>query len=146
MLSQKVKLGNIDDAEAFVHHCIDKGKILLTVDEREELVAIGLVILIELERKYDPARDRGNGGRTHGFFGYALYLLPRKLGDAWHKHNPHHVLRTLPDGTRRYDYLKTPRSWDEINDAPPTASAHRSFETTMRTAGNFVAVPSQVAA
>lgn len=151
LLSSKVQIGNIKDAEAFVRHCMHKaGRIRITGDEREELVAEGLVLLVELHRRYDPARDKGAGGNTGGFFGYALYLLPRKMADAWHRGQPHHLLRTQEDGSRRYEYLKEPRSlvevieWDNTN-----IDAFGNFytdDTTWRHPGEFVDVPHQEAA
>lgn len=111
-MNGKVTLGNIEDAEAFVRHCMGKVRIQLTDDEREELAAEGMAILVALHDKYDPTKDKMAGGKTGGFFGYALYLLPRKLGDAWHQMNPHHVLRTQPDGSRRYEYMDREISLD----------------------------------
>lgn len=152
MLTNAVPLGNIDDAEAFVRHCINKSRIVLTPDERDELVAEGLVLLCELHQRYNPARDKAPAGKTQGFFGYALYLLPRKLNDAWHRSQPHHLLRTQSDGTRRYEYVKTARSLEELH-TPDGFRAHDTQGRTdalhagnCRTTGDYVAVPLQKAA
>jgi hypothetical protein len=135
MLNSKVTIGNITDAEAFVRHCINKSRLPLTVDERDELVAEGLVLVCELHLRYDPKR------------------LPRKLNDAWHRSQPHHLLRTQPDGTRRYEYVKTAKSLDDVHlngmagerneDGTRLDQLHAG---NCRTTGDYVAVPLQKAA
>ncbi len=113
ILATKLSMGNIDDVEAFVQHCINKGRVILTPDEREELLATGLAITAELYNSYDASRDPGAHEKGKGFFGYALYLLPRKLSDAWHRSQPHHVLRTQEDGSRAYEYLTPAKTIDD---------------------------------
>lgn len=144
-LTTVVSIGNVNDAEAFVRHCMKKAKIVLTEHEREDLIAEGLAILVELHQRYEPARDPGGQtGQTKGFYGYALYLLPKKLGDAWHRSNPHHVLRTQPDGTRKYEYLEQPKSMTELFSSELMGSDGHSIgppagaEKHWRTPGDFV--------
>lgn len=150
MLSEKVSLGNVENAEAFVRHCLNKGSsIRMTDDQRDELIAEGLLLLCELWNRYDPHRDKSPGGTTTGFYGYALYLLPRKLADVWHRSQPHHVVRTMPDGSRIYEYLKEPKSISEITDTGAANLEIAHFapdDSSWRWPGNFVAVPMQEAA
>jgi len=125
MLNGVVSLHNVQDAEAFVKHCIKKaGRLILTREEEEDLVATGLMILCELAQRYDPAKDKSAGlpGRTKGFYGYALFQLPKKLGDAYHSARPHHVLRTQSDGSRKYEYLDPPTSFDDLQQEPAAAT------------------------
>lgn len=144
-LNGKVSLHNILDAEKFVQHCMNKARgIVLSEGEREELLAEGLCILVELSLRYDPDKDRSADEPTKGFFGYALYLLPRKLGDAWHRSNPTHLLRTHADGIRRYEYVKGPRSLDqviELGGSDGTADGRVELHTgNTRSLGDFISV------
>ena len=152
MLSDKVSLGNIENAEAFVRHCLRKGSaIRMTEDQREELIAEGLLLLCELWQRYEPERDKSPSGTTHGFYGYALYLLPRKLADVWHRSQPHHVVRTQADGSRIYEYLKEPKSLSEHLDQQRTTEAYdisyfNVDDSAWRWPGDFVPIPCQEAA
>lgn len=115
-LTQVVSLHNVENCEAFVQHCMNKAKgIVLTKDQREDLLAEGLCLLVELAAKYDPAKDKSarTASKTEGFYGYALFLLPKKLSDAWHRGQEHHLLKTQPDGKRKYEYASTAKSLDE---------------------------------
>lgn len=148
LLTQKVTVGNVQDAEAFVRHCIAKARgLVLTADQRDELIAEGLVILLELHRRYDPRKDKGApaGGCT-GFAGYALYLLPRKLADAWHRSQEHHLLRTQPDGSRRHVYLRTAKSLEEWRAGADDGDDRELHDRNCRTVGALVPVPLQDAA
>ena len=149
MLSERVSLGNVVDAEAFVRHCMHKaGRLRITGDEREELVAEGLALLCELHLRYEPERDKAPGGHTTGFYGYALYLLPRKMADAWHRSQPHHVSRVQADGSRRYEYHREPKSLSELYDQGATNHdmTHLALDdTTWRHPGEFIPIPLQPA-
>jgi hypothetical protein len=127
ILGQTIALGDIDDVENFIQNSITKSRVKLTNDERKELVSEGLAIMLELWHKYDPNKDTGTAPRADGttqgvasFAGYANFLLGRKLGDAWHRMNAHHILRTDPDGKKRWHYLDTalPYSPDIDDDQP----------------------------
>lgn len=121
-----VPIHDIADAEGFVIATINTKLKAITMDDREELVSEGLVILFDLARRYDPAKDRPSTKPGHvcktarcckpSFAGYASYLLPRKLLDAWHRMHPEHVLRTQPDGSRKYEYLPKPASLEGSSD------------------------------
>lgn len=118
-------LGDVDDAEAFVKSCIRKaGLVWLERDEYEELAAEGLVILCDLYNRYDPSKETNPDKAS--FHGYAWFLLPRKLLDAWHKMHPEHVLKTFKENavdeetgedvvvtTRKYVYYESACSLDE---------------------------------
>lgn len=132
MLSGKVTLHDIDDAEAFVISTIRRSKIRIDQDEFAELICEGLVILCEMAQRFEPHRS----GHDHPgrFSGYAARFLPNKLGDAWHRLHPEHVLKTQDDGTRKYEYL------------PPAGSLDQSMERDasiantdrLRIVGDFV--------
>jgi hypothetical protein len=114
-----VSLYDIDDVEAFVKAMIARSRVRLTPDEREELVAEGIVILFEMGRKFIPKME---GYEQEGrFSGYAARFLPRKLQDAYHAMHPEYVLRTQPDGSRKWQYNDAPWSFDEEwnDDAEP---------------------------
>jgi hypothetical protein len=149
-LSAKVALYNIEDCEAFVRHCMKKGRVILDGDAYDELLAEGLVLLYEMAGKYQPHRDPSWHGasteRTKGFYGYALFLLPRKLGDAWHRMNPHHVQRTVEGGRRVYEYHRPAKSLDELagqhfeGSSGATGNGRRGIDDAgTRWPGNFVA-------
>lgn len=102
MLAEVVGLDDIADVEGFVHARINAARLVLSPEEREELVAEGLAILFRLHRDYRPhIEGHGDNGR---FSGYAAQFLSRRLGDAWHRMHPEHHLRCQPDGRRRWEY------------------------------------------
>lgn len=102
MLAETVAILDIRDAEGFVQATINRARLVLQPDEREELVATGLEILVDLAGKYRPHIDgHAQEGR---FSGYAAMYLPRKLGDAWHRMHPEHLLVTQADGSRKWTY------------------------------------------
>lgn len=79
-----------------------RGPIVLGDDELEELHCEGLAILHKLAGDYIPRKEGyAQDGR---FSGYAAQLLPRKLGDAWHRLHAEHMLITEPSGARRWRY------------------------------------------
>lgn len=111
MLSGVVVLHDIKDAEAFVISTIKRSKIRVDRDEYQELVCEGLVILCEMSKRFKP---RMAGFEKDGkFSGYAARYLPNKLGDAWHRLHPEHVLKTQDDGARRYEYMDAAASFDQ---------------------------------
>lgn len=82
---------------------VRRSRVQASGHDLEELVAEGLVILCDLARRFKPQLE---GYAQEGrFSGYAARFLPVKLGEAWHRMHPHHVLRTQPDGSRRYEYM-----------------------------------------
>lgn len=115
MLSGAVKLHDIEDAEAFVRACVSRSRIVLSWEERDELVCEGLVILVALSRSFRPQLE--GYARAGSFAGYAAKLLPGKMSDAWHKLNEHHVPRTLPDGKRTYQYLEPHHKMERMEEA-----------------------------
>lgn len=141
LLPSAVPLHDIDDAEAFVRTHINKaGGLVLTRDEREELIAEGLVILCDLARRYKPRLDGYK--RDGSFAGYATNLLGRKLSDAYHRQRENHLCRTQPDGTRKIEYLPRAESYERVTS--PRNNGHQvttNQEATMRHPGNFITVP-----
>lgn len=113
-------LDGIDNPAAFVQDALRRSRINVPdAESRDELVAEGLLLLCELRRSYDPARDQDPDPRTGGFVGYAHYLLPRKLIAAWHRSRPEHRYATDPDtGKRRWVIGPRPVSLDHHLTAP----------------------------
>ncbi len=96
----RVSLHDIEDSEAFVQATINKGRLLLTPERRDELVSEGIRILIGLARDYQPGRG-GLNAEGSRFSGYAAKYLPGKLSDAWHRLQEH-KLQTNEDGSRSW--------------------------------------------
>lgn len=124
--TDQVDFRDIEDPGAFVHATINKwqrptgerGPIPLSQDEREELHAEGMAILCKLARDFRPHMD---GYDQEGWFsGYAAMFLPRKLGDAWHRMHPDHLLVTDPEtGKRRWQYKEKAVSLDALTGDDP---------------------------
>lgn len=109
-------LFDIRDVDMFVRNMLDKAPVSLEPEAFEELVAEGLTILYDLAWKYEPHR----AGYEHegSFAGFAAVFLSYRLTDAWHRLHPNHVYVSLPDGTRRWEYLPTAGSFDERQVGP----------------------------
>lgn len=114
---------DVHDARAFVGATLERfcrsnaarGRFALSADERAELVSEGLVILYELARDYEPRREGyGQPGR---FSGYAAVMLPRRLGDAWHRMHREHQRVARPDGSARWIYGDQPLALDVMREA-----------------------------
>lgn len=131
-----IRVLDVDDAEGFVKAAIRKAGIRYDQSTYEDLVATGYLILVELSHKYDPARESDGVAR---FYGYANYLLPIKIRDAWHNMMPEHIFRTQPDGRRRWEYLPGALSWDSImEETNEDGTVSGRIELTMRVPGDFV--------
>lgn len=105
-----LQLHDIEDVEGFVIGCLNRSGIQSSQDEREDLIAEGICILYELAGQYEP--KRGSHTKAGRFSGFAAQFLPRRLGDAWHKKNPHHFRPST--GNRKWQYLEAPISLDGI--------------------------------
>lgn len=107
-----IQLHDIEDVEGFVIDCLNRSAIQFDRDEREDLIAEGVCLLYELARRYEPKRaGHTKAGR---FSGFASQFLPRRLGDAWHARNPHHVRAPDETGKRRWQYLERAVSFDAV--------------------------------
>lgn len=105
-------LHDIKDPSAFVHATINRARLVLSGDEYDELHAEGVAILHKLAAEYKPhTAGHDQEGR---FSGYAAMFLPRKLGDAWHRMHPEHMLVTQPSGQRRWAYRERAVSLEAI--------------------------------
>lgn len=95
---------------------VDAAHIRYSREEREELLAEGLVILLELAARYKPLPIRpGIDSQAGRFSGYASMFLPRRLGDAWHRWHPEHRYVTdSSTGRRRWQYDDPTMSLDEL--------------------------------
>lgn len=119
LLSSPVTILDINDAEAFVAACINKSRLILTVQQREDLTAEGLRILWQLHSTYEPGRN-GQDAAGSRFSGYAAKFLPGKLSSAWHQMQEHHRLSTREDGKREWVYDQPAVSLDAIAEEDPT--------------------------
>lgn len=154
-----VAIGDVKDAYGFVSRCIGKSGIkTFSAQEYDELMCEGIVILCALHERYDPRKDKGTAPvrgvkSTKGvasFAGYASYLLPRKLRDAWHRMHPEHVLKTMPDKTRKYVYYEPPKSLDEMRSSTGVQDSGDRVghvgggeldERNLRLPGDFATIP-----
>lgn len=134
MLSATTGLDDIRDCEAFVRSQLPR--VILTPDLREELIAEGLRILVELHARYEPGRG-GQDATESSFSGYAAKYLPGKLRDAWHRLEGTHHLVTNGDG-REWRYDEKPRSLDRMNEIDPdSADRHRALQAIDRHESDF---------
>ena len=106
MLTQTVSLHDIADAEAFVRANIRRSGVILTSDEREELIAEGLAILCDMATKF-IVRMPGYA-KDGSFAGYASRYLPKRMKEAYHSLHPEHVQRTDQDGKKYIEYKDAP--------------------------------------
>lgn len=134
MLSATTGLDDIRDCEAFVRSQLPR--VILTPDLREELIAEGLRILVELHARYEPGRG-GQDATESSFSGYAAKYLPGKLRDAWHRLEGTHHLVTNGD-SREWRYDEKPRSLDRMNEIDPdSADRHRALQAIDRHESDF---------
>lgn len=120
-----VQVHDVADAEGFVRDIIRRKlrKANISRQDMDDMVQSGLLVLLELAKRYDPAKDikkprpghvcRGPRCCVPSFAGYASFLMPNKLLDAWHAQHPNHLLKTQEDGSRKYMYLREACSLDE---------------------------------
>lgn len=137
-MDSAVPLHDIDDAEAFVRANIRKSGVMLTPDEREELVAEGLVILCDMATKFIKRMDGYD--RDGSFAGYASRFLPKRMKEAYHSLHPEHVQRTDKDGKKYIEYRDKPWSLDTVR-----IYDEDSDEDKVRFVGDFVSSSPAVA-
>lgn len=131
VLAEVVALHDIEDIDAFVGATLERSAIEFSESDREELHAEGLAILFELAAKFEPHRS---GYDTPGrFSGYAAQMLPRRLGDAWHKRLGHVKVRDA-EGKRRWTATQQPVSLDGLiaNSTGTSSHEHGSARTEAR--------------
>ncbi len=110
---------DIRDPRGFVADRIKQSGVILSREQREDLIAEGLMILCELARKYEPRRP---GYDQDGkFSGYAAKYLTLRLQDAWKAMNPTRTVRD-EDGKRRTEYLSHSALHDDS--LPPLAATY----------------------
>jgi len=152
VLSQPIRLYDIDDAEAFVFATLKRFEVAvgfsLPDHEREDLAAEGLAILCDLAKRYEP--HRAGYAQPGRFSGYAAGVLPRRLGDRWHAWHPEHRYVTDPQtGKRSWVYDMPPASYDALfggyNTTGPDGTERRRDplrgQVGCRTPGSFVPIP-----
>lgn len=124
-----VALHNIRDAAGFVTDAVARLGLQLDDTEREDMIAEGFLILVDMANDWAPERY---GDGTGSFHGYAYTYLPRRLIDAWHRWHREHTYATRPDGSRAYVYGQSAESlYDDTGEPRPivaTACALTVFD------------------
>lgn len=113
LLSGKVQLHDVVDVESFVADAIRDGGARLTPDDREELLAEGLRIMVRLAQQYQPGFN-GLDPTTSTFAGFASKYLRLKLSDAYHRLQETHRLVTDDTGKKAWSYGAKPASLDAM--------------------------------
>ncbi len=125
LIAQPIALADIANCEAFVQAALKKSGIRFGDEERDELLAEGLTILLELHRGYRPLTARpGIDERDGRFSGYAAWALPKRLGDFWHKSHSEHRYVTGPDGKRGWIYGRPTLSLDALTSNGNAGDGH----------------------
>lgn len=121
MLATQFSLYDVDDVPAFIVATIRRAGIHPAADDEiDELMLEGLAIMCELADRFEPHRP--GYAKPGRFSGYAAQMLPRRLGDAWHRAHPEHRYVTdATTGRRRWVYDQAPTSLDAITDTAPNA-------------------------
>jgi len=136
----KVKLHDIEDAEAFVRSCLAKARIRLVKgsQENEELVCEGLVLLCEMAGRFDGRWDREKHKEGMSFASWASIYLPKRLNDAYYALHPEHVKYTDEEGRQRYRFGIAPGSWDGMQQGGGEEGGGIIDERSLRHVGEFV--------
>jgi hypothetical protein len=145
LLATYVALHDVQDAEGFVAATIQRSGLTLTRCEHEELLAEGIAILCELAADFEPHREGyAQAGR---FSGYAARYLPRRLGDAWHRGNPHHHRIAGENGKRSWHYEAPPVSLDQLLEPANGGSAGGTIniESAIRPVSQMAQAPARPA-
>ena len=109
VIATSIALFDVKCAESFVAANIHKsGVIVRDPHEREDLLAEGLTILLELASKYEP--HRAGYAKAGSFAGYAAKYLPGRMRDAYYGLHPEHIARRDADGRRVYEWGDKPMS------------------------------------
>lgn len=109
MIATAIQLYDVKCAESFVAANIHKsGVIVRDPHEREDLLAEGITILLELASKYEPHRE--GYAKAGSFAGYAAKYLPGRMRDAYYSLHPEHIARRDQDGRRVYEFGEKPMS------------------------------------
>lgn len=110
VLTHRVQIRDVEDADGFVTAALDRLGLDLSYDDRQELECEGLAILCELSATYRSG--------AASFSTYAGGKLGGRLIDAWHRlHRGEHIRRPSRDGHRVWDY-QTIASLDQLRDQP----------------------------
>jgi hypothetical protein len=124
---------DVRDPRGFVAACIQKSGVRPSAEQREDLIAEGLMILCELAGKFEPQRQGyAQAGR---FSGYAAAYLPRRMQDVWQQMNPT-ISRRDEDGRREVEFLThSPLDDQELRPLVATyglVDIHERYETIER--------------
>lgn len=121
MLHERIALYDVRDVEQFVQACVNRSRRRYAPDERDELVAAGLLIACDLAAKFEP--HRAGYEQPGRFSGYLARFLPLKLEDAYHRMHPEHVLKTQADGKRKHEYRDKPVSLQALMGDDPDSQS-----------------------
>lgn len=110
LLNTPVQVRNITNAEAFVQACMNRAWVIQphNQDERDDILAEGLVILLELSARFEEHRP---GYEQPGSFSlYASKYLPLRMADAWAKMRREHRYAKDSEGRRIVEFGEAPLS------------------------------------
>lgn len=103
LLPRPISLHDVVDVEAFVNATLNKSELGFLPAEREDLVAEGIALMVDLAQRYTP--HRAGYAQPGRFSGYAAAFLPKRLGDAWHRlHEEHRYVTDPVTGKRDWHY------------------------------------------
>lgn len=127
MARLKVKILNIEDAEAYVRAQLPR--VLMSAETREDLVQFGLLLLTEMKRKYQPGIG-GQDPKTSTFSGYVEgQHLGDKLRDQWHRLEGHR-LASDGKGGRQWTYPPPRASLDQMKEREGGLDSVRALQGT----------------
>jgi hypothetical protein len=122
VIGTQVAVLDVRDAEGFVAKMMHKSGVRLGPEEKVEMLAEGITILLELAAQYKPRLD---GYKQDGTFsGYAGMFLPRRLQDAFYRLHPEHQLKRTPDGKKVREFGQANLSLHHEDMAEPVASMY----------------------
>jgi hypothetical protein len=160
VIGTQVAVLDIRDAEGFVANALNKSGVRLSLEEKTEMLAEGITILLELAVRYKPRLDGYTQDGT--FSGYAGRFLPGRLQDAYYRLHPEHQLKRGADGRKVREFGQPalslyhedmpepvasmylgPMAEDGLPDCPTAAIASLPWQPTEVTAKAIRRIPAE---
>lgn len=98
-----------------------------------------MMLLYAMAKNYKHQMDGYD--KPGRFSGYAIKFLPRQIAREWHRQQEHHLYRKQPDGTRKWEVMQPPISYESATAENAQEGQKRRVEHTMRTIQQWVNVP-----
>lgn len=114
MVASAIALRDVHDVYGFAAATLRRTGLAVAPDERDDLVAEGVVLLYDLERSFEPHRE--GYAQAGSFAGFAARYLPKRMRDVWHQRHEEHSYATEDDGTRRWRYGEAAVSLDHLRE------------------------------